>query len=126
MRALLALVLLASCGSITTSSLTDPDAGDAGELGDAIGTAGTTGAAGVGGLGGGAGAIGGAGTTGAGGAGGQGGACVSANAPGFAFGPGCDAGACRATCELEGAHFVGCVVDSPIASRCYARCSDCP
>jgi hypothetical protein len=77
---------------------------------------------------------------GAGGAGGQGGgaggaggapACLSANAQGFAFNvdTACatDGGEryCYAGCTLNGAHYVGCIVDSTPPRTCVASCSAC-
>jgi len=117
------LGVLLGCGSVTSSQLTTDAGVDV--AGDPGGAGGDGGAGGVGG-------------SSPGGGGGRGGAaqvdagaevgndCLEANAPGFAFGPGCDAGACRASCELDGHRFVGCVSGSAIATRCYAGCSDCP
>lgn len=140
--AALVLALATACGAVEPAGRGDGGAGGmaanamggaggaaAGDSSD--GAAATVGTAGVGGGAGAAGAAGGsAGGTGTGGME----ACadtVNASAQGFALGVTCsgDAAAtagCHAACELEGARFVGCVVGSPYADRCYARCSDCP
>src|SRR5688572_20106751 len=91
----LGVLFVLGCGEITSSQLTT----DAGAELDAGGQV-DVGPGGAGGAGGGAAGAG--GTTqveidaGAGGA-----ACLEATAQGFAFGPACDGGACRATCELD-------------------------
>ena len=68
-----------------------------------------------------------------GGAGGIAPTCVSNNESGFAFGGTCDGGGpaskgCHASCQLSGAHYVGCVAPSTagaLAAYCYASCADC-
>jgi hypothetical protein len=57
-------------------------------------------------------------------------ACLSTDAPGFAFNGTCDGGmaaskGCHAACTLNGAPFVGCVAGSPYAAACYADCAAC-
>ena len=129
-RAIVALLLVwfvIGCGSVSSSPLASDAGGGAGGQVDA----GDRGGAAGGGRGGGAGELG-----GQGGAGGQVDAgCVdytSGSVEGFAFNGGCDGeapadpDACHASCELRGRQFVGCIVGSPIATRCYAACSDCP
>jgi hypothetical protein len=59
---------------------------------------------------------------------------VSNNQNGFAFNNTCDGSGpsskgCHASCELDGAHYVGCVAPSAagtLAVYCYASCADCP
>ena len=56
-----------------------------------------------------------------------------ADATGFAYNPGCDGGStlptsCHASCELNGAHFVGCAWDSRADGGyvvCHASCGEC-
>jgi hypothetical protein len=118
-------VLVAACGSVSTSLDASGKGGAAGTGGS--GGGGTTGAAGA------------SGTTGSGGASGAAGAgggnvdagCLSTNANGFAWNisnpcPRDAAPACYAACTLNGAQYVGCVSGSTIGTECYRSCSDCP
>jgi len=134
----LLVVLLVGCGSVSSLGADAGDAGGAagGGRGGAAGelsAGGRGGAAGELGGAGGRGDLGGAGGTSSGGAGGR--ACVDqvdTNSPGFSLGNGCNgeppntAAACHASCQLSGAHFVGCVANSSFATYCYASCSACP
>ena len=129
MRTLFGLVLLtvAACGSVTSSEgMTDAGGGAGGELGGRGGVGNGPGSGGNSGNG---------GRAGAGNPGGTGGACVdyvTGSVPGFALNFGCNgeppatATACHAMCELNGAHFVGCVLNNAYATYCYSSCSACP
>jgi hypothetical protein len=127
----LAVLLFAACGTVTA----DPhDAGGTGGAGGALLAAtGGQGGRDVAGAGGAAGTP----TTSTGGAAGA--ACLGPDTAGFALNidqacPMGDAAACvyssdhccYAHCTLNNAQYVGCISGSPVASRCYASCSDCP
>jgi hypothetical protein len=130
----LALVLFAACGTVTADPH-DAGGGQGGAGGQLAAAGGQGGRPDVAGAGGAAGAP----TSSSGGAGGAESCAVNNNTLGFGYNtdqpcPMGDAAACvyssdhccYAHCILNNAQYVGCVSGSPVASRCYASCSDCP
>lgn len=114
------MLLAAACGSVSSTS---DDA--SGAAGAAAGGAGGELVA-PGGAGGSSSGPGGSGGDNHGGRGGAGDDCLDTNASGFAWNTSCSDVTCRASCQLDGAHYVGCVKNSAIGTYCYESCAACP